>query len=119
MIFFGLSKERSTDTQLIPHEACANCGANNTSYVTTLIRYAHIYWIPLVPSGKRTVVFCTECKRNYNNGNGLSAQGKSFYDEFEEKQSYPITYYAIFLIALGIGAFMFLRFLFHKIMMLF
>ena len=119
MIFFGLSKENTTDTQLIPFEACSNCGAKDTSYVTSLIRYAHIYWIPLVPSGKRLVIFCTECKRNYNNANGLSSQGKAFCDEFEEKQTHPIYYWTLALVILGIGAFMLIRFLIFKITLFF
>lgn len=118
MIFFGTSKERTTDTQLVQFETCPSCQAKDTTYVTTLIKYAHIYWIPLVPAGKRTVVFCTNCKKNQS-PNALSANGTAFCNEFEESQSYPFYYFALLLIALGGGAFMFLSFLFRKIVAMF
>jgi hypothetical protein len=118
MIFFGTSKEKSTNTELVPFETCSKCNTKDSTYVTTLIRYAHLYWIPLVPAGKRTVVFCNHCKANYNS-TGLTAQGKAYCDEFESKQSYPWSYWTISLIILAIGAYMFLSFLFHFIVNLF
>lgn len=116
MIFFGLSKERSTDTQAIPLCSCPNCRTQNDMYVTTLIRYAHVYWIPFFPAGKRTVAFCNHCKANYDYKSLNEQHAVDFCREFESAQSFPLSYWAIFLIALAGGVFMFLRYLFTKIL---
>lgn len=41
---------------------CPGCGAPDALRLRVFGRYAHVYWLPLLPLGKAGAVQCTECQ---------------------------------------------------------
>jgi len=44
-------------------EPCPNCKATNSVQISIFGRYAHIFWIPFFPIGKKGVSVCSNCKQ--------------------------------------------------------
>lgn len=64
MIFYGRRASRLKDGR-INNVTCPDCDAL-TSYTYSIFgKYAHIYWVPLFPMGKETILECDNCKRTY------------------------------------------------------
>ncbi len=61
MIFFG-KKAKTIATEFVPAISCAKCGNSNTTYVSVVGRYFHVYWIPFFPTGKLVLGVCENCK---------------------------------------------------------
>lgn len=59
MIFYG-AKASNLGTQMI-NAQCDNCNSTTQQKVSTFGRYAHIYWIPFFPIGKKSVGECQTC----------------------------------------------------------
>jgi hypothetical protein len=42
---------------------CTNCGTTNSITLTIYQNYAHVFWIPFLPTGKTPETVCTNCKQ--------------------------------------------------------
>lgn len=62
MIIFG-AKASNIGNFNIPNTTCDYCEQGNTQRVSVFGKYAHIFWIPFFPIGKKAVAECTHCKR--------------------------------------------------------
>lgn len=82
MIIFGTrAKVLSSDMQPLN---CANCGTNGSVHLHFVVRYFHIFWIPIFPVSKKGVTQCTHCKQVLNE-NQIPAAIK--YEYFAAKKS--------------------------------
>lgn len=65
MIIFGTKFVRISDTQMVEMD-CPSC--HQTEYMTLAkyMNFFHIYWIPLIPLGKKMLYKCPNCKELYN-----------------------------------------------------
>lgn len=64
MIFYGSKASRLKDGR-INNVTCPSC-ENQTSMTYAIFgKYGHIYWIPLFPMEKETVIECNHCKKTY------------------------------------------------------
>jgi len=61
MIFYG-SKGNHLHSEQVNGIKCSHCEQQTTHTFSVFGRYAHIYWIPLFPMGKKGVSECNHCK---------------------------------------------------------
>jgi predicted RNA-binding Zn-ribbon protein involved in translation (DUF1610 family) len=64
MIFYGTGSRTEVNSVLLASK-CPKCGSENTTYLSILQKYAHIYWIPIFPTGKATITGCNSCRNVY------------------------------------------------------
>lgn len=61
MIIYG-TRAVSLDSFELTAQPCENCGTEGSLVLTIFRKHAHIFWIPMVPLGKKGVSVCTNCK---------------------------------------------------------
>ncbi len=64
MIFFGSRASKLGEFD-VGGTTCGYCGQQNSQHISIYGKYAHIYWIPLFPLGKKAIAECNHCKRTY------------------------------------------------------
>jgi len=62
MLIFG-SRASNIGNFDIPNTHCGYCQKENTQQISVFGKYAHIFWIPIFPFGKKAVAECAHCKR--------------------------------------------------------
>lgn len=60
MVIYGI-RSSSRGTFDMPGK-CVSCGSEHTTEPHMEQRYAHVFWVPLFPVGKRGSTFCHHCK---------------------------------------------------------
>ncbi len=65
LFLFGMRSSR-IQQQDIPNVSCDYCQQNVGYRVTTFGRYAHLFFIPMFPLGRKTVAECAHCKKTYD-----------------------------------------------------
>jgi uncharacterized Zn-finger protein len=66
LIFFGTRSTKIQSQKVTGSTECPYCSAPNTFIATTFGTYFHIFWIPIITLGRRTVVECSHCKKTYD-----------------------------------------------------
>jgi preprotein translocase subunit YajC len=61
MIIYGI-KSKVTRTECIT-EPCPNCNKQNSVQISIWQKWAHIFWIPVLPMGKTGSSECTHCQQ--------------------------------------------------------
>ncbi len=61
MIFFG-TRAKTISGQMIEAAPCSNCDKQQF-HTFGIIRYFHLYWIPIFPTQKIAGIECTHCKQ--------------------------------------------------------
>lgn len=61
MIFFG-KKASVLRQDLLFGKKCPHCSAVGTTEMNVVAEYAHVYWIPFFPMGKKGISQCRQCK---------------------------------------------------------
>ena len=85
MIFFGTNSS-TIKTGKLSYVRCPHCENEVTMTYTVLGKYAHLYWIPLVPVGKQFILECNHCKSTYH----LKDLDQKTKDKFkQELEKYP------------------------------
>lgn len=97
MIIFG-GKASNIGNFDIPNSNCNYCEQGDTQRVSVFGKYAHIFWIPFFPIGKKAVAECTHCKRTIEQKE-FSPQLAKLYQENKNKAKRPIWHW------LGLGIF--------------
>lgn len=97
MIFYG-TRASNIGNFDIPNSKCSYCELGNTQRVSVFGKYAHIFWIPIFPIGKKAVAECTHCKRTIEQKE-FSPELKKLYQENKGKAKRPIWHW------LGLGIF--------------
>lgn len=62
MIVFG-SRASNIGQIDVPSSKCDYCQNESTQRISVFGKYAHVFWIPTFPIGKKAVAECTHCKR--------------------------------------------------------
>lgn len=62
MIIYG-SKGTHLYSEEVSGIECSHCKQQSNHNISIFGRYAHIFWIPFFPLGKKGVAECTHCKR--------------------------------------------------------
>lgn len=97
MIIFG-GRASNIGNFDIPNTNCSYCEEGNTQRISVFGKYAHVFWIPIFPIGKKAVAECTHCKRTIEQKE-FSPELKSLYQENKNKAKRPIWHW------LGLGIF--------------
>jgi len=97
MIIFG-GRASHIGSFDIPDSNCSYCNEGDTQRVSVFGKYAHIFWIPLFPIGKKAIAECTHCKRTIEQKE-FSPELKTLYKENKSKAKRPIWHW------LGLGVF--------------
>ncbi len=111
MIVYG-SKSSKIKIGKIRNIICPHCATNSEMNYSVFGRYAHIYWIPLFPVGKETILEYNSCKSSYH----LKNLSENIKQKFQQEQvrnpaKTPITHFSLlFLIAIGVGIGIFFSF---------
>lgn len=89
------------------HIQCPQCQEHGTVEFEILSRYAHVFWIPFFPIGKKGVAVCSNC--NFNPGK--KEMNKAYSDEITNLKSIsrpPIWHFtglAVLLLAIVTGVY--------------
>ncbi len=87
IIFFGSRKTKIGSYDVFMYE-CPFCEQNNSTKITVLATYYHIFWIPFFPYSKEAVADCSKCNSSRNE----LKFGPKLVNEFKEnkkKFKYP------------------------------
>ena len=102
MVFFGSKSSKLLERQ-INNVVCTYCN-NPTSMTYTLFgEYAHVYWIPMFPLGRKNFVECNSCKRTFKMNELPESTNHKVRKERESAKT-PLWYFSgLTIIILGIG----------------
>ena len=64
-IFFGTRASKIKTKRIDGNTECPYCQNKNTFVATAFGKYFHLFWIPLLPFSKETVLECSHCKKTY------------------------------------------------------
>jgi hypothetical protein len=64
-IIYGSRKAKIGSYDVFMYE-CPFCEQNNSTKITILATYFHIFWIPVFPYAKEAVATCDNCNSNRN-----------------------------------------------------
>ncbi|HEX7753853.1 MAG TPA: hypothetical protein VF421_00795 [Niabella sp.] len=90
MIIFG-TRGKVLKTNAAPLD-CGHCGTKSAVYLRFVVRYFHIFWIPIFPTSKKGVTQCTHCKEVLYE-NQLPAGLRATYYTEKQKVRTPLQYY--------------------------
>lgn len=99
MIFFGSKASKIGQTD-IPGIFCEHCGTQNKTRLTVFGKYAHIYWIPFFPVGKKAVAECQHCMRTTAE-EGFSPALREKYESIKSNFKAPFTHW---ILSIGLAA---------------
>ena len=89
----------------INNEKCPSCNEQNSIYVHGLVKYFHIFWIPLFPVYKKYVTICHSCETEIPK----KERSQSLKDKVDlEKSNFKIPLYLFIglVVILGLVAFL-------------
>jgi len=101
MIVFGLRSSKIGGFSLKGID-CDYCNTETGQNLFIFGKYAHIFWIPLFPVGKKVFTECMHCKKTSNRKEFTAAQEQG-YQEHKHKVKTPVWHWSwilVFLIAL-------------------
>jgi len=102
MIIYG-ARGTHLKTEQLSRVSCPSCGEKEQMYATVFGRYAHIFWIPLFPIGKKGVAHCQHCKRTYERKE-MPEELKQTVKRTRSEVRFPIWYFSgLVLIGIFIG----------------
>jgi hypothetical protein len=61
MIIYGKKVKALVSENMM--DKCPNCGTGNCVELTIYQKYAHVFWIPFIPTGKVAETTCSNCKQ--------------------------------------------------------
>jgi len=65
LFFFGTRATKVAQRQVKSNTTCPYCESQNSFVATTYGRYFHLFWIPIFPLLKSTILECSHCKKSY------------------------------------------------------
>ncbi|MFL9838396.1 hypothetical protein ABS768_12850 [Flavobacterium sp. ST-75] len=87
MIIYGAAGKETGGGKI--RTTCINCQEPTTINILIVQRYAHIYWIPFFPSGKKAVSECSNCNHVLEKKN-FPEKYKNGYEEIKSRTKTPI-----------------------------
>ncbi len=102
MIFYGTRASRLKDGK-ISRVTCPNCSNETSMTYSVFGKYAHIYWIPLFPYKKITILECDHCKKTFEINQFAGEIGNKLQIEKERNPAkFKIWHFSGLLIIAGI-----------------
>lgn len=92
MIIFGLRSGNAKQKENNLSD-CAHCGASQSVQLHFLVRYFHIFWIPLIPLYKTGVSQCNHCKQVLDKAK-MPPHLLAAYTTARKKAKTPLRYYS-------------------------
>jgi len=92
MIVFGV-KAGNIGNFDISGSKCDYCGQESSQRISVFGKYAHIFWIPVFPVGKKAIAECTHCKRTIEEKN-FPPILRELYKENKSKAKRPFWHWA-------------------------
>lgn len=72
LIFFGSRSTKIKEGRLTKSPiTCSHCDVQNTFRYTVFGGYFHVFFIPMFPLGKTTIIECSHCKKTYSENDEL------------------------------------------------
>jgi hypothetical protein len=102
MIIFG-SKATNIGNFDVPNSKCEYCQNDSTQRISVFGKYAHIFWIPIFPLGKKAVAECTHCKRTIEQKE-FSSKLNELYQQNQSKAKRPFWHWLGLLLVGGLLA---------------
>lgn len=92
LFFFGLGTSVISSHPLtgVP---CVNCGQTSVG-VAIYSRYLHVFWIPVIPLGKRSVSQCANCKQSLSESE-MPAAYRQEVSVFKQQARLPLSNYFV------------------------
>ena len=111
LFFFGIGTSVISSYPLtgIP---CVNCGQTSVG-VAIYSRYLHLFWIPIIPLGKRSVSQCANCKQALSEAQ-MPAAYRQEVSVFKQQAKLPITNYIVLALLGAVVVFSLIASLFRK-----
>ncbi|MGI4823664.1 MAG: hypothetical protein ACRYFV_20840 [Janthinobacterium lividum] len=109
LFFFGTGTSIISSHPLIGIP-CINCGTTSVG-VAIYSRYLHLFWIPVIPLGKRSVSQCAHCKQSLTEGQMPPAYLQQV-REFKQQAKLPVSNYIVLALLGVVVAFSFVASLF-------
>jgi hypothetical protein len=91
MIFFGKKASVLRSEQLFGKK-CPHCSTAGTTEMHVIGEYAHVYWIPFFPMGKKGVSRCTQCKTTLEEKE-MTTDLKAEYDLMRNEVKTPVWHF--------------------------
>lgn len=102
MIFYG-TKGAHIQSKNVPNLKCNHCENQTTHTISIYGRYFYIYWIPVIPIGKKGFSECNHCKATYEPSQ-MSESVKRAYQNLKKETKTPLTHWSgLLIIACLIG----------------
>jgi hypothetical protein len=99
MIFYGTNGTHLR-TVALPGQPCPTCAAPDALRVSVFSRYMHIYWVPLLPYSKPTVLHCEQCQHAWE-GKAIPAELKAPVQQLKQEARAPWWHW-VGLVAVGV-----------------
>jgi hypothetical protein len=98
MIIFG-TRNKAISQETFQGK-CIHCGQLATVQFVVVQRYAHVFWIPFFPIGKKGVSVCSHCKQTLT-VKEFNDEYREFYNQVKQNRRPPVYMYSG-LILLGL-----------------
>jgi zinc-ribbon family len=100
MIVFG-TKAVHLQTVELEDATCPSCGEQDTILLSVFRKHFHIFWIPILPIGKKGLAECAHCKRvmGYTE---MSSEILQECNALKDKKRGPIWQYVGLVLIVGI-----------------
>lgn len=92
MIIFG-QRASNIGSFVTKDTRCDHCNNTGTQQFSVFGKYAHIFWIPTFPLGRKAFAECTHCKRTLDKKN-FSPALKQQYDNGKHLVKRPVWHWA-------------------------
>jgi len=90
LIFFGFRSTKIGQQNISGQTVCPHCESQNSFIATVFGTYFHIFWIPIISTGKTITVECSHCKKTYNKKD-LPSELKNAVSRTVERSKIPKT----------------------------
>jgi hypothetical protein len=99
MIVVGHSEAQQISKISLSKTPCKNCDSKGALELWSFTQYIHLFFAPFVPNGKKSVIICSECGKDYS----IEKQKESLQEiakTEQQKLKYPWWYFSglIFLV---------------------
>jgi hypothetical protein len=111
MIIFGVQSGRLKNLQSKTYD-CGYCKTEKSVHFYYFQEYIHIFWIPVIPTGKTGSSVCSHCHQALHPDQMPELQKQKFLEEKAELKT-PLGYKIIFFLFVGLLSLPFILGIYH------
>jgi len=100
MVFYGTNGTHLR-TEPLPGAACPNCASPDTLKASVFSRYFHLYWVPVFPYSKPTVLHCAHCGADWE-GKAITPELQPLVRSLKQETRAPWWHW-VGLVLIGLG----------------